>query len=240
MKTKNVVISALSALSIVLFVMLMFSFINQQNIQYKAVVALDKIHTIYLNFDNPITVVVPGVPKEKVIVKCAEVPAKSLGDSKYSIPVMDPLLANKKVHLSVFILNTAGKEQFIETLEYLVLTVPEPLAYFAYKSGGNLTLGEAMTTDSLYVAIPGFYYEGFRFQVSKFLMMFIDSLGNGMTYPGDNGSRINPMQKTALNSVYKGVKINFIEIYATYTDPITKKPGNEIHLPKNIEFTVVK
>lgn len=238
MKTKNVAISLISFLSIMLFVMFMFSFINQQTVQYKAVASLDKIHFIYLNFENPVTVVVPGIPKEKVIVKCAEVAVKPLGDSKYSIPVMDPLLSNKKVHLSVSILNTAGKEQLIETLEYLVVSAPEPQPYFVNRTGGNATYEDLMSSDSIYVSIPGFYYEGFRYQVSRFFVVVLAKDGLSMTYPQQNGFMLTPEQKMCINNLKKGDKITFTNIYATYTDPITKKPANEIRISKDMDFTV--
>ena len=238
MKTKNVLISALSAFSIALLMLLVYSFTHTESIQYKAVAALDKIHFIYLNFDNPVTVVVPGVPKEKVILKCAEVPVKSLGNSKYTIPVMDPVLSNKKVHLSVYILNTAGKEQLVELIDYLVISAPEPLPYFAGRSGGSISIDELMNNDSVYVEIPGFYYEGFRYKVSKFMMVYINSEGFSMTYPQENGFMLSPPQKTATMNPKKGDKIIISEIFATYTDPITKKQGNEIRIPKNMEFTV--
>jgi len=236
MKTKNVVISALSALSVVLFVLFMFSFTNTQNIQYKAVVSLDKIHIIYLNFENPVTVVVPGVPKEKVIVKCVEAPVKSLGGSKYSIPVKDQLLSNKKIHLSVFFLNN-GKEQYIETIDYLVLSAPDPMPYYANKSGGAITMDEILRTDTVNVALPGFYYEGISYKVSKFLMVHVDTTGFGMTLPQDNGYMLSPSQKASFSTLHKGDKIVFSEIYATYIDPVTKKPI-EVKIPKIMEFTV--
>jgi hypothetical protein len=238
MKTKNFLISALSAFLIVLLVLFMFSFTHTENIQYKAVVALDKIHFIYLNFENPVTVIVPGVPKEKVVVKCAEVPVKSLGNSKYSIPVMEPVFSNRKVHLSVYILNTDGKEQFVETIDYLVISAPEPLPYFAGRSGGIISFDELKSADSIYIEIPGFYYEGFRYKVSKFIMVYMNAEGFSTVYPQESGFILTSLQKTTLMNPKKGDKIIFNEIFATYTDPITKKTGNEIRIPKSMEFSV--
>lgn len=238
MKSKNVLISVLSFFSILFFVLFIFSFINKVDVQYKAVASLDKIHILYLNFDNPVTVVVPGIPKEKVIVKSNEVPVKSLGDSKYSIPVVDQALANKNVHLMVYILNSAGKEQIIESIEYTVLNAPDPVSYFANLSEGTISIDEVKNSDSIYIQIPNFYYKDFRYKVVKFNMVYTNKGGFLVSYQQENGSLLTLDQKIALEKIQIGDKINFVDILATYTDPISKKTNNIVRIQKNIEFTV--
>jgi hypothetical protein len=234
MKSRNIVFAVVIALS----GFILFSFVNWFPVQQKAVVAMDKVHIVYLNFDNPVTVIVPGVPKEKVVVKSPELEIKSLGDSKYAIPVMDPILSNKKIHLNVFILNSAGKEQLVQTIDYLVITAPEPQPYFAGFKGGKISASDLNQSDSIYIEIPGFYYEGFRYKVSRFTMVHIDTTGMSMTLPQETGWMLSPEQKLKMSLLSKGDKIIISDIFATYTDPITKKPGNEIRIPKSMEFVI--
>ena len=167
MKTKNIIISAFAGFSVLMLVIFMYRFINRQNTTYQAVVSLDKIHILYFQFENPITIVVPGVPQEKVIVKCAEVPVKTLGGTKYAIPVTDGNLMDKMVHLSVFVLNN-GKEELIQTYKYWVVRTAPPITFFANHSEGMITAQEANNCDSLNITAPGFYYDDFNYKVAKF------------------------------------------------------------------------
>ena len=182
----------------------------------------------------------PGVTNDELIVKCAEAEVKPLGGVKYSISVKipkDALSKNKKAHISVHILKN-GKEELIETIEYSVLMVPKPIVCFGNQAGGKISVEEAKSTDSLFIALPDFYWEGLRYQITKFKFVITPKEGLAIAINEENGNKISPVMKEALNNLKKDDKIIFYDIYAQYFDPNTKKLSENFRLPSSLVYTV--
>ena len=124
------------------------------------------------------------------------------------------------------------------TKEYTVLMVPKPEICFGKQSGGTICVDEAKNTDSLYIALPGFYWEGFGYQLNKFKCVIAPKEGAQIAITEENGNKITQAMKDAMNNLKKGDKIMFYDIFAQYPDPLTKKLSDNIRMPTSAEYII--
>ena len=188
-----------------------------------------KMHVVYAALENPLTIVAPGIPSDKIKVSCDKGTIKEgKGNGKYILLVPDIRLEPiKEITITV---SDETHEIFKEALR--VKLVPSPIAFFGDKDGGDITKEEIISTNSIKVMLKDFAFEGLEYTVSKFKFIYVHKKSS-IALDG-TGSELTQEMKSAMSAPEKGDMIIITDIYASF-------PGSagDKRMPGAITLTVI-
>ena len=132
----------------------------------QAVVACDAMNVVYVFFENPITIVVPGVKSENLIVKATG--GILTGDSgHYYLKPYDEINTKEAV-LKIFY--KSGVDTLSAGEKVLrIIRVPKPVEYhFGMKESGNISKAELAIQKTVQIKRMYFPYRDFKYVVQRF------------------------------------------------------------------------
>jgi hypothetical protein len=124
------------------------------------VISNELIDYLFTGLENNISVVLPGIDQDKLIVK---VSVGSLTGEKgnYKYLVNDNELKNgdiKTVEFTVLFKDNKGNEVIAGTKTYKIKALPEISLNYGGRGSGEIKLEDILRCDSLNYTVPGFFY----------------------------------------------------------------------------------
>lgn len=169
-------------------------------------VSVDKMNVVYIGLPNPISVSVPGIPTDRLIVTASNGTLRSTGKGKYD--VMTTQGPEVKINVSARMEN--GETRNMGTSTFRVLRIPDPKAKF-----GTITLSGKMSKNAM-AAQQGLIasYDNFVYQatpkVTSFTMTVIS--GNVAEDFVSNSNMLTPQMKDRMNRLKRNERVIFEEI----------------------------
>ena len=198
-----------------------------------ATVSADLMNVLYVGYNNPLSVSVPGVPLSKISASMSGGTLQPVGPGKY---IARPSTVGQNVTITVTSTNT-GRAQQMGQFTFRARKLPDPTAYIIVKDeqgnndrfrGGNLSKPELMSTEGIGAAIDdGILDIGFK--VVSFKVVFYDNLGNAVPIASD-GSHFSARQKETFRKLPRNRRFYISEVVAVGPDGIqrTLKTSTEV------------
>jgi len=176
-----------------------------------AVVSPDKMNVLYIGVDNPLSVSAPGMPADKIKVSISGGSLSGSG-GKYTARVSSPGTAKVSVAAEV----SPGKLQTLSTTEFRVKRIPDPVAKFAGKTGGNMATVALKAQNALFASLENFEFDA-KFTITKFTMIIAKPRADAIVL-STSGNSLSAAMKSALNSITPGTRVIFDNIIAIGPD----------------------
>lgn len=180
-----------------------------------AVVSADKMNVLYIGVDNPISVSVPGIPRESIR---ASINSGSLsgGNGNYTARVSEPGTAVISVSAEV-----GGEVRALGSQTFRVRTVPPPIPKFGGISSGALNASVAKVQPGVFAVLENFDFD-MQFTVTRFTMIISRRRADPFVQTA-NSNALTPQMKQALNTVAAGDVIAIDDIYVKGGDGTNRK-----------------
>lgn len=192
--------------------------VNGQKTEKKVVAAVapTKMNVLYLGVDNPMSIAVSGYDIEDTEVKVRENGQIEGSGGKYIIRPQRP----GNLWVDVY-----ADGEIVQSSEFRVKTVPNPVAKVAGKKGGEISKEELLESGKVIVEM-----ENFDFDLSFEIVSYVLSA----TVPGSYVVReeiskkdsFSPMQIDLINSLIQNQKLMIEEIRAKGPDGSIRKLGS--------------
>lgn len=190
-----------------------------------AVVSPDKMNVFYIGVPNPVSVSAPGIPKESLRVSMNG-GSISGSNGKYTVNVSSA--GDAKVNVSADI---NGKVQTIGSTNFRVKRIPDPIAKFAGKTGGNMSSVVIKSQSNLFATLENFDFDA-KFNVTRFSLLIAKPRADVIGPITATGNSLNAAMKAAMANVSPGTRVIFDNIIAVGPDG-TQRPLNSIALTAN-------
>ncbi len=191
--------------------------------KYVGIVASQKMNVFYIGVDNPITVIVPGLSNEEILLTATGSGItlrknSMLGSGHYIVNVK--IVGECNIFLEASIL---GKKTSIGTYRYRVKRVPDPIPTIANSKGGKLKKN-VLLTSVLIPQLENFDFELF-FRIVAFKMTIIKT-GEVPVEFATTGNQLSQSMKDELIETNSGDIVLFQNIKATMNPEIDLQPRN--------------
>ena len=188
-----------------------------------AIVAADLMNVLYAGFRNPVSVSVPGIPRNAVRLTMTGGSLVNEGNGHY---VATPAAVGTDVTFTVSA-TYDGKTRIMGSYSFKVRKLPDPTPYLLVGSnrfkGGALAKGSLLSLDNVRAAIDDGLLD-IEFKVTAFETVFYDNMGNAVPMAGD-GSRFTQAQKNTFRKLSRNKRF-YVKVTAVGPDGITRKlPG---------------
>ncbi len=202
-----------------------------------ATVSADLMNVLYAGYDNPMSVSVPGVPSNKIVVNMSGGTLRPAGNGKY---IAKPTQVGKETVISVFSTQT-GHMQEMGKFTFNVRPLPDPTAFIAYTDengnpvhyrGGRRPLSKAqlLAAEGIGAAIDDGLLN-ITFKVTGFEAVFFDNMGNAVPEVS-TGAQFSERQKNMFRRLTRGRRFYISRVKAIGPD------GIERTLPYPLEVIV--
>ncbi|MEA3496400.1 MAG: GldM family protein [Bacteroidota bacterium] len=199
----------------VIFVLTSCTKTNEKQELSSPVVSVDKMNVLYIGLDNPISVAVPGIASEKLVLEPDFGTIKDT-NGNYTWDISDIDKNKKEVHLKIFVKIDEENEKLAGEKTFRVENVPEPKASVNDVSIGYFAKEKVADIDSLKIILANFVYdEQLYLDVTKFRFVYNRLEGNSSLI-NSRGSCLSEKTKELLASSepQKGDRIIIDNIYA--------------------------
>lgn len=180
-----------------------------------AVVSADKMNVLYIGVDNPISVSVPGIPRESIR---ASINSGSLsgGNGNYTARVSRAGTAVISVSAEV-----GGQMRALGNQTFRVRTVPPPIPKFGGINSGTLSSSVAKVQPGVFAVLENFDFD-MKFTVTRFTFIISRRRTDPFVQTA-NSNALTPQMKQALNTVAPGDLIAIDDIYVKGGDGTNRK-----------------
>jgi len=189
-----------------------------------AVVSPDKMNVFYIGVPNPVSVSAPGIPKENLSVSMSGGSISGSGGS-YTVKVSSPGEATVSVSA-----NIGGKTQTIGSSKFRVKRIPDPVAKFGGKTGGNLPTVAIKAQNKVFAVLEGFEFDA-NFTVTRFNLIIVKPRADAVVLQ-TSGNTLSGAMQAAINTITPGSKVIFDGIVAVGPDG-SQRQLNSIALSAN-------
>lgn len=140
-----------------------------------ATVSADAMNVLYVGLDNPISVSVPGVTPANVFPSGSGIALKPNGSGKWIATVS---AGTKTGTITVSAKMPDGSmKRMGEPMNFRVKSVPKPVAQLGSLTSGTYQKGEIALQNTLYAYLENFVFEGVKFTVTKYRVIFMPKKG---------------------------------------------------------------
>ena len=189
-----------------------------------ATVSADLMNVLYAGYENPMSVSIPGVPANKVVVSMTGGNLQPVGAGKY---IARPTEVGKNAVITVNA-NMEGRMQKMGEFNFRVRKLPDPTAYIEYMAegganrfrGGRLSKQVLMSTDGIGAAIDDGLLN-IAFRVQGFETVFFDNMGNAVPAVS-NSAKFTDQQRNMFRSLSRGKRFYISRIKAIGPDGIER------------------
>ena len=180
-----------------------------------AVVSADKMNVLYIGVDNPISVSVPGIPRESIR---ASISSGSLsgGNGSYTARVTQAGTSVISVSAEV-----GGEVRSLGSQTFRVRTVPPPIPEFGGINSGTLSASVAKVQPGVFAVLKNFDFD-MKFTVTRFTMIIARRRTDPFVQTA-NSNALTPQMKQALNTLAAGDLVAIDDIYVKGGDGTTRK-----------------
>ena len=196
--------------------------IEWTSFQPSATIAADAMNVLYIGLENPMSISVPGVtPGNTSVSAGAGITLVKKGDGKYVATVS---AGQKESTISVSAKMPDGTSKRMGEQKFRIKTVPKPVAQLGTLISGAYNKGEIGMQSFLYAYLDGFVFDGVKFTVTKYQVIFMPKRGymEEQSVSGNGTAAI----KTFANKAKTGDMLVIQGIRAT--GPGGEKPLNPI------------
>jgi gliding motility-associated protein GldM len=198
--------------------------IEWTSFQPSATIAADAMNVLYIGLDNPMSISVPGVtPGNTNVVAGPGISLKKTGEGKYSATVT---AGSKESFISVSAKMPDGTTKKMGEQKFRIKQVPKPVAQLGTLVSGNYNKGEIGSQNTLYAYLDGFVFDGVKFTVTKYEVIFMPKRGYMEVSPvsGNGTAAIKGFAaraKTGDMLVIQGIRANGPGVVDKPLNPIT-------------------
>jgi gliding motility-associated protein GldM len=149
--------------------------IEWTSFQPSATIAADAMNVLYIGLENPMSISVPGVtPGNTSVTSGAGISLVKKGDGKYVATVS---AGQKESSISVSAKMPDGTSKRMGEQKFRIKTVPKPVAQLGTLISGAYNKGEISMQSFLYAYLDGFVFDGVKFTVTKYQVIFMPKRG---------------------------------------------------------------
>lgn len=185
-------------------------------IEPSATVSADLTNILYIGYDNPVSVSVPGARNEDIYATITGGSIRETSKGKY---IVRPSGTGNKATIKVFMKNQ-GHEQMMASYDFKVRKLPEPSPYIAIAGtrfqSGKIGRQDLLTTTKLSAAIDDGILD-VPFRVTGFDMVAFDGIGNAIP-TSSNGASFSEAQKSAIRNMQRGQRFFITHVRAVGPD----------------------
>lgn len=194
-------------------------------VEPSATVSADIMNVLYAGYDNPISVSVPGIPRNRVSLSMTGGSLERKGDGKF---IAKPTEPGGEAVFTVTAQNE-GRNQEMGKFTYRVRKLPDPTAFIAYSDGnggedrfrgGALSKQVLMSVDGIGAAIDDGLLN-IAFNVQSFETVFYDAMGNAVPLRSE-GSKFTERQKNQIRGLSRNKRFYISDIHATGPDGVER------------------
>lgn len=197
-------------------------------IEPSATVSADLTNILYIGYDNPISVSVPGIKNEDIYATVTNGSIRETAKGKY---IVRPSSSNNTATIKVFIKNQ-GHEQIMAAYDFKVRKLPEPAPYLAVANGrfqsGRIGRQELCSATRLCAAIDDGILD-VPFKVIGFDMIAFDGIGNAIPTTS-NGANFSEAQKNAIKNMQRGQRFFITHVRAVGPDNTERKINSSMEV----------
>ena len=190
-----------------------------------ATVSADIMNVLYAGYDNPMSVSVPGVPRNQISCTMTGGSLTSKGDGHF---IARPTTPGDNAVITVHAQHD-GRSQEMGKFTFRVRKLPDPKPFIAYADanggeehfdGGGLSKQILMSTDGIGAAIDDGLLN-ISFQVLGFETVFYDAMGNAVPYKS-NGAHFTDQQKGQIRGLARNKRFYISKVQAKGPDGIER------------------
>jgi gliding motility-associated protein GldM len=140
-----------------------------------ATISADAMNVLYVGLDNPMSISVPGVtPANTTVTAGAGLSLTKSGEGRYIAKVT----GGKETTISVSAKMPDGTSKRMgEPMKFRIKNVPKPVAQLGTLQSGPYQKGEIAIQNTLYAYLDGFVFDGVKFTVTKYRVIFMPKRG---------------------------------------------------------------
>lgn len=190
-----------------------------------ATVSADIMNVLYAGYDNPMSVSVPGVPRNQISCTMTGGSLTPKGDGHF---IARPSTPGTEAVITVHAQHD-GRNQEMGKFTFRVRKLPDPTAYIAYADadgnqerfrGGGFSKQILMNTGGIGAAIDDGLLN-IAFQVQSFETVFYDAMGNAVPYKS-SGANFSDQQKNQMRGLARNKRFYITNIHAKGPDGIER------------------
>ena len=149
--------------------------IEWTSFQPSATIAADAMNVLYVGLENPMSISVPGVtPGNTSVSAGAGITLSKKSDGKYVATVS---AGQKESTISVSAKMPDGTTKRMGEQKFRIKAVPKPVAQLGTLISGAYNRGEIGMQSFLYAYLDGFVFDGVKFTVTKYQVIFMPKRG---------------------------------------------------------------
>jgi len=176
-----------------------------------AVVSPDKMNVFYIGVDNPVSVSVPGIPSRNIRIGISSGSLNG-ADGKYVVKVNSPGTVTVSVSAEI----TKGKTELLSRTLFRAKRIPDPVARFSGRSGGNVATVALKAQDAIFASLDNFDFDA-KFRITKFSMI-IANPREMASVQVTSGNSLNSEMHASLDAIKPGARVIFDNIRAVGPD----------------------
>ncbi|MCR4920764.1 MAG: gliding motility protein GldM [Bacteroidaceae bacterium] len=190
-----------------------------------ATVSADIMNVLYAGYDNPMSVSVPGVPRNQISCTMTGGSLTPKGDGHF---IARPSNPGDNAVITVHAQHD-GRSQEMGKFTFRVRKLPDPKPFIAYTDangaeehfdGGGLSKQVLVNTDGIGAAIDDGLLN-IAFQVLGFETVFYDAMGNAVPYKS-NGAHFSDQQKGQIRGLARNKRFYITNVQAKGPDGIER------------------
>ena len=198
-----------------------------------ATVSADLMNMLYADYNNPISISVPGVPLSKVQATMTNGALQSVAPGKY---IARPAKVGQDATITVISTNT-GRPQQMGQYTFRVRKLPDPTPYITIKDehgtptrykGGGLAKAQLMASDGIGAAIDDGILD-IAFRVQSFETVFFDNMGNAVPMVSD-GATFSARQKDTFRRLARNRRFYISRVTVVGPDGLTRTLQNPMEI----------
>lgn len=191
-----------------------------------ATVSADLMNVLYAGYDNPISVSVPGVASQKVVVTAEGATLRQVSPGHY---IARPQKVGGNTVITVFS-EATGVRQQMARYSFQNRKLPEPTPYFNVGdekgnserfAGGNIGKAVLMEATELHAAVDDGILN-IPFRVISFETVFFGNMGNAVPMVSE-GNKFSQRQKDVFAKLQRGRRFYISRVNAIGPDGIERK-----------------
>lgn len=205
------------------------TFVPAQSVEWtsfqpSATIAADAMNVLYIGLDNPMSISVPGVaPGNTTVSAGAGISLAKQKDGKYIAKVSG---GSKESSISVSAKMPDGTSKRMGEQKFRIKSVPKPVAQLGALQSGAYQKGQIMMQPMLYAYLDGFVFDGVKFTITKYHVIFMPKRGymEDATVSGNSANAIKAFAnkaKTGDMLVIEGIRANGPGVTDKPLNPIT-------------------
>ena len=198
-----------------------------------ATVSADLMNVLYVGYNNPLSVSVPGVPLSKISASMSGGTLQPVGPGKY---IARPSKIGQDATITVVSTNT-GHPQQMGQYTFRVRKLPDPTPYISMKDehgnptrykGGGLAKSQLVAANAIGAAIDDGILD-IAFHVQSFETVFFDNMGNAVPMASD-GAAFSARQKETFRKLARNRRFYVSRVTVVGPDGLTRTLQNPMEV----------